>query len=280
MKKLILTTIVLMSIASFGFTQQQYGVGAVTKNEKSWVKKTEVVYKYKLKGNAAETTLWINELSADIEIEGGAYTDIVIKALNYEGLPEKAKGLTPLGGSGPENTGVGLSLKHDGNKISLSAAHNKANDTRYIISVPKNMKIKVDYDRWRSGDVIISNMTNEVEARVQIGDLKIKNVTGPIVAHTLSSDIEVEFSELSQDSPSSISSTSGDIDVKLPSSVKGTFKMTSTSGGVYTDMDFDLGESVDTNRITGSSATGKLNGGGVKVSFNCLSGDIYVRKSN
>ncbi len=275
MKKIFITIIFLLTIT---VTQSQTsgirGFGSHSNKSHQTLKHT-----YKIKGNATETTLWINKLSADLEIVGSTGPDIEITVYGYEGLPERAKGLKPLGASGPENTGVGLSLNQDGSRISLSAAHNKANDARYVLTIPKKLKLKADYGTWRGGDLSIKNMENEIEARVQVSDLKIENVNGPIVAHSLSSDIEVIFKSLDQAFPSSISSTSGDIDITLPTSIKGTFNMSSVSGGVYTDMNFDITKDESANRITGSSATGKLNGGGVEVRIRSVSGDIYVRKS-
>jgi len=236
-------------------------------------------FSYSVKGNAAETWLVIENLFADIDIEGINGSEIKIETNNYKGLPEKARGLKPLSASGPENTGVGLSISQDGNTINLSAASREADDADYILYLPKNLKLKINYNSWQAGDIVIKGMAGEVEAKSQVGDLEFIDVTGPIVAHTLSSDVEVTFSTLSSTSPTSLSSTSGDIDVTLPESVKGTFKMATVSGGVYTAFDFDFGEEAQVRRIMGQNATGKLNGGGVEVSLKTVSGDIYIRKA-
>lgn len=237
-------------------------------------------YKMAVKGNAAETWVNINNLAADLEIEGTSGSEIKILVSNYDGLPEKAKGLKPLSATGPENTGIGLSITQDGNTISISGAHREADNAEYKIFLPKSLKLKLDYNSWQAGDVTIKGMAGEVEAKSQVGDLKFIDVTGPIVAHTLSSDLEVSFTALSQVSPSSLTSTSGDIDVTMPSSVKGTFKMSTISGGVYTGFEFDFGEETNLRRAGGQNATGKLNGGGVEVSLRSISGDVYVRKAN
>lgn len=240
----------------------------------------ETQFSYTVKGNASEKTLIINDLYSDLDIIGGTSSEIKIVAYKYKGLPEKAKGLKPLGGSGVENTGIGLSFNPDGNKIALSGVHRAADDAKYIIYMPKDMKLKIEDQGWKGGDISIKGLTNEVEAKTQVGDLSFEDVSGPIVAHTLSSDLKIEFTSLNQISPSSISSVSGDLEITIPSTIKGTFKMYSTSGGVYTDIDFDLGEEAGTKRIVGHSAKGKLNGGGVEVSLRSISGDIYIRKAN
>ncbi|MEQ6168405.1 DUF4097 family beta strand repeat-containing protein [Ekhidna sp. MALMAid0563] len=236
-------------------------------------------YNYPIKGNAGETWLVIENLSSDLQIEGTSGSEIRIESKNYKGLPEKAKGLKPLSATGPENTGVGLSIKQEGNTISLSGAHREADNADYVMYLPKNLKVKLDYNSWQAGDVIIKGMAGEIEAKSQVGDLEFIDVTGPIVAHTLSSDLEVSFTSLSSTSPTSLSSTSGDIDVTLPASVKGTFKMSTISGGVYTAFDFDFGEDANIRRVGGQKAEGKLNGGGVEVSLKTVSGDIYIRKA-
>lgn len=236
-------------------------------------------FTFTVKGNAADTWLVIENLFSDIRIEGTSGSEIKIESRNYKGLPEKAQGLKPLSATGPENTGIGLSMTQEGDKISLSGAHRAADNADYVLYLPKNLKIKLDYNGWQVGDVLIKGMAGEIEAKSQVGDLEFIDVTGPIVAHTLSSDLEVTFTSLSGTSPTSLSSTSGDIDVTLPASVKGTFKMSTISGGVYTGFDFDFGEDAKIRRVGGQNATGKLNGGGVEALFKTVSGDIYIRKA-
>ncbi|MEP5610945.1 MAG: DUF4097 family beta strand repeat-containing protein [Cyclobacteriaceae bacterium] len=237
-------------------------------------------FSYTVKGNATETVVWVNQLFGDLQIEGISGSEIKIRASDYEGLPEKARGLKPLSGGAPENTGIGLSVTQEGNTISIAGAHREADDAEYLISLPKNVMLKIDYNSWQAEDVKVVGMENEIEAKSQVGDLVFVDVTGPIVAHTLSSDLDVVFSSVNQAYPSSITSTSGDIDVTLPSGAKGTFKMATVSGGIYTDLDFDLGEDANKRRFMGQSATGKLSGGGVEVSLKTVSGDVYVRKAN
>ena len=237
-------------------------------------------YSMQVKGQIEETWVIIENLFADLEIEGIEGSEIKIKANDYEGLPEKAKGLKPLSASGPENTGIGLSIQQDGNSILISGAHREADNAEYTLLLPKNMKLKISYDSWQAGDVLIKGMAGEVEAKSQVGDLKFEDVTGPIVANTLSSDLEVSFNKVSQSSPTSLASVSGDIDVSMPESSQGTFKMSTVSGGVYTAFDFDFGDETNLKRTGGQSATGTLNGGGVEVRLKSVSGNIYIRKSN
>lgn len=264
----------LILIFSFGASAQNWD--EFEEKMKNPNKKT-ASHNFALKGNAAETWLVIENLSSDLIIEGVNASEIKIDSYNYKGLPEKAQGLKPLSATGPENTGIGLSMTQEGNTIKLSGAHREADRANYVIFLPKNLKLKILYDNWQAGDVMIKGMAGEVEAKSQVGDLKFVDVTGPIVAHTLSSDLIVEFNTLSSTSPTSLSSTSGDIDVTFPATTKGTFKMSTISGGIYTAFDFDFGDA-KLSRVGGQNATGKLNGGGVEVTLKSISGDVFIRK--
>lgn len=235
-------------------------------------------YTFKPSGNVSETTLAIANLFAEIVIEGVDGSEIKIETEDYEGIPEKAEGLKPLSASGPENTGVGLSLIQEGKIITVSAASRNANG-EYSFKVPKSMMLKLDISSWQASSLVIKNMTNEVEVKGFSADLIFDNVTGPIVANTVSGEIKVSYNSLSQKSPSSITSTSGDVDITLPPSAKGNFKMSSISGEVYTDLDFKFAEEKDLNRFGGGmTANATLNGGGVEVSLKSVSGNIYIRK--
>ncbi len=237
-------------------------------------------FNFKPTGTLTETKVVITNMAADLEIIGIDGADMKIIATEYEGVPDKAKGLRPLSAIGPENTGIGLSVSQTGNEVKISGASRDANEGSYIIRIPKSMKLYVEYMSWEAGDVTITGMTSEVEAKSQVGDLVFGQVTGPIVASTLSSDIEVVFSSLSQASATSLNSTSGDIDVSMPGASKGTFSMGSISGEVYTDLDFQIkGEEGLTRFGGGMNVDASLGGGGVDVSIRTISGDIYVRKS-
>lgn len=236
-------------------------------------------YKYTPKGDVSTTTVVIENLFADVVIEGVSSNEITITTSDYEGIPEKAKGLKPLSATGPENTGIGLSVIQEGNTIKVSGASRKA-DGEYYIKIPKNIKLKADLNSWQAGDFVASGLTNEVEVKSQNSDLVLKNITGPLVAYSLSADIEVVFTTISQTTPTSISTTSGDLDITLPASAKGNFKLGTISGEIYTDIDFKFNNSDDMKRLGGGMKTDAiLNGGGVEVALKSVSGDVFIRKA-
>ncbi len=230
------------------------------------------------KGTIADITLLFENLYADIVLEGVAGNEIEVVTNHYAGIPEKAKGLKPLSATGTDNTGMGLSIAQEGNVIKVSGASRKA-DGIYTFKVPENIKVKVDVESWHAGDLEASNLSNQVEVTTQGGDLTFQDITGPLVASTINGDIEVTFSSLNQTTPTSITSTSGDIDITLPDNTKGTFELGTISGEIFTDLDFTFSDEEGMRRMTGGmQANATLNGGGVAVTFKSISGDVLIRK--
>ena len=240
-------------------------------------------YTFKPNGDPGSNTLEIFALGAELIVEGHSGTDIKITAKDFDGtIPEKAKGLKPLSQFGEDNTEVGLYMKQEGSTIKLSGASKKSNDAIYTIKIPQNMGLSVDYSNWNSEDLLVLNLSGEINIQSKVGDVELRNITGPVVLNTLSSDIEASFSSISSKGPTSISSTSGDIDLTIPSSSKADFDLKSISGEIYTNIEFQLSDE-DKNGLKkmmgGTSVNASLNGGGVSFEVNAISGDVFIRKA-
>jgi hypothetical protein len=102
--------------------------------------------------------------------------------------------------------------------------------------------------------------------------------------HTINGDIKTEFNRLNQESPSSITSINGDLEILVPSATKADLKMGTMHGEIYTDCDIEFEKKEKENdsdwvMIGGhSNNKGKLNGGGVELTLNSINGSIYLRK--
>ena len=232
------------------------------------------------KGKVSELTVEIQNLYTDLKIEGDKGDAIRVQADHYKGVPEKAAGLRPLSAAGPDNTGMGIYINQSGNTVTISGTYRGRQRTNYQITLPANIKLRINYGTFRSDDILVHGMRNEVDIKSQVGDIKLEDVTGPIIANTLSADINVVFSSLNQSSPSSLASVSGDIDITLPDNSKGDFRLNTVSGEVYTDFDFAMvNKSPHHQYWPGTSAAARINGGGVEFAVKSVSGDIFIRKA-
>lgn len=248
---------------------------------------------YKTKLGGAKKVAFVMSKS-DVWVEGHDGDEIIIEAKGYQAPPKRAEGLRPLYNGAQDNTGIGLAIKNEGGVITfIRASSRKSID--YKIKLPRKVDFVVEQVTWSGGDVHIDNMQGEVEVKGKNADLFLNNVSGPIVAHTTSGDIQVVYSTVTPDKPSAITATSGYVDVTLPKNAKVTVSLRSISGEIYTDFDVVMEKNMKESKEDSKSEckncnqwsqhfnrgtiTGAINGGGAELKLKAISSDIYLRKA-
>ncbi len=229
-------------------------------------------------GNSPDLTVELAVGQSDVIIEGHDGNELIIINLDYQDQPERAQGLRALYYSAEDNTGIGLSVEEENGTFRIIPA--SRDDGEYHVMIPNRIRLMVEQVNWGGGDFEISNYSGEIEILSKDGDIKLSNITGPVTASSTSGDVEIDFSTLSQENPTSISLVSGFIDITLPTNSTANFNLGSISGEVYTDLEINLQGRGDNqmNRLGGGGQiTGTLNGGGVEVGLKSISGDIYLR---
>lgn len=236
-------------------------------------------YTYDL-GNSSDKAIEFILSRSDVVIEGHNSNEVVIRNLDYDAPPERAKGLKALYNSAEDNTGIGLSVEEENGTLKIITASRDDGDFRLM--VPNKVRVMIEEVNWGGGDFEIRNHSGEIEIKSKSGDMKLMNITGPVIASSTSGDMEITMDNLSQMGPTSISLVSGFIDIAMPATSKANLFMSSVSGEIYTDHDVVIeGNQKENMRRLGGGRKieGTLNGGGVEVSLKTISGDIYLRKN-
>lgn len=231
--------------------------------------------------NSSISTLKLINLAGDVTITANNGSKIIVEADGLKSNPERAEGLKRIGSAGEDNTGVGLNFEEDGNSFTLIGAVSMNSNAKYKISVPEKLKINVELGMFNNGDLEITGLNSDLELDVKTSDIKLRDITGPTVISSLSGDIDIVFSKLNQSSPFSIKVISGEIDISLPANTPANLELSSMSGGIYTDFDIKTtnNNSEDLTHIGGGTEVqAKINGGGVKMVINTISGNVYLRK--
>ncbi len=232
---------------------------------------------FKVKLSSKEPKIIVDMQGSDVVVEGIDGNELVIKGDGFEEPPKRAEGLRPIYNSAVDNTKIGLSVTQDGSTVRVARASRK--DASYIIRVPRAAAVQFKQLGWQGhGDLVVRDVSGNLEVSTTNGDISLKNVAGPVVANTVSGDIQVRFAPMRQ-GPSSVSTVSGDLDVSMPTNTKATLKLRSVSGEIYTDFDLSLKTQDNMQHIGGQVVDGNINGGGNPLSLKTVSGDIYVRKS-
>lgn len=182
-------------------------------------------------------------------------------------------------------TSFSLSAEEEGNVVDIGSDSWKS-VINLEIQVP--MKFSLDIGTVNSGDITVENVEGTLEVSNVNGNITITNVSGSVVTNTVNGFVKVTMNRVDADTPMSFTSFNGDVDVTLPSSVKATAKMKSTSGDIYTDFEVDFEKKktkVDERDEEGTYKVsvdeyvyGNLNGGGPEFLFKTYHGDIYLRK--
>ncbi|KAA3440900.1 DUF4097 domain-containing protein [Rufibacter hautae] len=239
-------------------------------------------YKVKL-GNGKDARVQLSMFNSNVKIVGYSGDEVVIETKDYSAPPKRAEGLKPLYNQIEDNTNLGLGVNKNGNTVTITKASRI--DAQYVIRIPKNAAVVYKETNWEGGDISISDVDGEVELKLNNSEATLTNISGPVVATNTNGSIKVIFSSLAQSKPSAISTVSGDIDITLPAKDKANFKLKSMQGEIYTDFDIDLQRKKGKDEEDelsllggGGDIAGKVNGGGVEVSVQSITSDIFIRK--
>ena len=247
---------------------------------------------------------------SEMMVEAHSGNEILIEALNYKAPPERAKGLRPLYNSAMDNTNIGLQIEKIEGGYEIREASRQ--DGKYLIKLPATAKLSIWEMNWGGEDIKIKGMKSEIEVKSKNADVRLTDITGPVIVNSTSGDIEIDFSSFSQAGPSSINAISGDVDVTMPASAKANYSLTSISGEIYTDLDLKLGGEDGKSRkeakeeakevqkraalyyiqsradgnsgasinysFVGHTIKATANGGGASFTIRATSSDIYLRK--
>jgi hypothetical protein len=224
----------------------------------------------------------VNNLDAGIIIDGYHGRELLISVDNYQKPPERAKGLKPVYYHGVDNTGIGLSIEEINKIIEISGVSPRTRHAKYTIKIPNDLNLKVASPGFQSRDIQVRNFMREVEVESKSGDINLEDVSGPVIINNLSGNVLVKFSKVTQDYPISLRAVSGDIDVTLPDDTPANLKMKSITGEIYTNFEPEYENTPEKGRlprIGGHVILAKINGGGVEINLETMSGNIFLRKA-
>jgi hypothetical protein len=195
---------------------------------------------------------------------------------------EKAAGMKRISGVAT----TGLEVEEEDNVVSIDTESWK-NAVDLTIQVPFLTNLKLDSNH--DGDIVVENVTGEIEVNNMNGSNTLKNISGIVIAETMNGDVTVSLSKVTPDKPMSFSTMNGDIDVTFPADIKANVKLKSDRGEIYSDFDVVLKpgaqKAEESHKEAGKfrisfdkAIFGAINGGGPEFLFNTFNGDIYIRK--
>lgn len=127
---------------------------------------------------------------------------------------------------------------------------NSTTDIGYVVTVPKNITLNI---KSISGSVSIDNFQGDLITDLISGDVTIKKYNGELRLKTISGALDVTVS-------------------------KAKLSAKSLTGTIYSDLEFDQGNSEKSYNNSHNRVSKQIKGGTIPLEMETISGNIYIRK--
>lgn len=213
-----------------------------------------------------------------VTVEGHSGNEIIFSSKSRTGKDERAEGLRAINSMGLEdNTGLGINVTEKDGVVQVYQLK-KTNSPDVKILVPKGVIISFSHESQYGGTAIFKNLENEIEVSANYNSVELENVSGPLTVKTVYGHVEATLSP-NVKGPISIVSIYGYVDVTLPVATKANLKMSTSYGEIFVAPEFKIEIDRDGDMIRYSDkVNGKINGGGMNISFRSDYSKIYLRK--
>jgi hypothetical protein len=233
---------------------------------------------------AQGSTISIANVSGEIGVTGANVPGVIVTTVR-EGRDKDMVDIEDLSSGG--NLSLKVRYPRDGRNYEASV--------RFIVQVPAGYRYKYDSLSTASGDVLLSNVAGEINARTASGDISITQVdgivrastasgdirvldaSGAVTANTASGDIEVELKRIDATQglqELKFASASGDVTVRALGQLNAQVEMSTASGSITND----FGIRVEDPEGHGRKASGIVGTGAIKLKMSTASGDLKLIK--
>ena len=229
----------------------------------------------------------VSMMNSCFAVEGYDGKEVTIDSLSKGG--DRTPSIPPHGAEGMKRidpAGNGVSVEEESNTIRIHSSSSHSGDL--LIRVPFATSLKLEC--MNGGDMKVSRVTGDLELQNLNGAVTAANVSGSVVAHSLNGKVLVTLDKITPGKPMSFSSMNGDVDVTVPPDTKGTLRMKTDHGEIYSDFDVKMNANasapvVEDGRAKGGkyrvkadqTTVGTINGGGPDLTFKTFNGNIYIR---
>lgn len=226
--------------------------------------------------------------TGSITVKGSQRKDVLIKYMQPDAEAHRHKEKEDESKEGLKRISSGtmdLDASENSNVVKIGS-DSWSNTMNLIIEVPSGFDMKVK--AYNDGDIVISDIQGEVEITNYNGEITARNISGSVVASTYNGDIKITFDKLTEGTPMSYSTYNGDIDITFPSTLKGSLKLKTERGEIFSGFDVNLSKTGPIQKKETKSGTyrvtidewvkGDVNGGGPEFTMKNYNGDILIRK--
>ena len=183
---------------------------------------------------------------------------------------------------------TGLTADEENNEVHVST------DSLFRF-VDLTLTVPVHTSLWlrsvNAGSISVTGGDGDRDISVVNGAVTLTDISGSTVAHTINGPLSATFARLNPAKPVAFSSINGQLDVTFPPDVKANLNLHAARGGVFSDFDLQLQNSLGQSIQEGSETGAKyhirfgggvhatINGGGADIQLSNFNGNIYIHKA-
>ena len=183
---------------------------------------------------------------------------------------------------------TGLTADEENNEVRIST------DSLFRF-VDLTLTVPVHTSLWlrsvNAGSISVTGGDGDRDISVVNGAVTLTDISGSTVAHTINGPLSATFARLNPAKPVAFSSINGQLDVTFPPDVKANLNLHAARGGVFSDFDLQLQNSLGQSIQEGSETGAKyhirfgggvhatINGGGADIQLSNFNGNIYIHKA-
>jgi hypothetical protein len=233
--------------------------------------------------------LEVHLVTGSITVTGYDGKDIIIDAQTEGDRNRRSEERETSGGMKRISAGNGLDLTAEERNNEVNIHTESANrHTNLTIKIPQK-DVTLRLGTVNGGNIIVSNVSGEMEVTNVNGAITCNNISGSVVANTVNGNVVVTFKTIDPKAPMAFSTLNGNVDVSFPADAKANVKLRSDRGEIYSDFDVEVDKSQPKVNRTNESGMyrlsiedwvyGKIGGGGPEMLMKNMNGNIYIRKA-
>lgn len=221
-----------------------------------------------------------------IILVGTPRKDVLVKYSSEESKNKNAKSDNTKEGMKRISGGtMDLEVSENQNSVRVESS-SWSNKMNLYVEVPSGADVTLS--SHNSGDLSASAIQGQVELETYNGKIIADKISGSVVASTYNGEVKISFDKITEGAPMSFSTYNGDIDITVPITFKGSLKMSTERGEVFSDFDVNLIKSAPVQKKDTKSGVykvmidewvkGDINGGGPEFMMKTYNGDILIRR--
>lgn len=215
----------------------------------------------------------LENVNGNVEIIGGAGTQVEIVAVKKAGSEEHLEQIEVLVDHEPDNIRIEARHPEHGLRSLFGWGKDLSGSVHFTLHVPAGANL--DAIESVNGIVAISGITGTIRADTVNGQVEVTGIRSDAALETVNGSVNATFARLQGAQKATCESVNGRVTVNLPADADATVSAETINGGIDGG-DFDL----EVNKgFVGRELAGRIGNGSARLGLSTVNGSIRIRRN-